>query len=224
MDKNQQELTFDESMKEVMRSLPPVVRSYLSQGKYTPVAKGLMTKHGLRIDQGGVLEREIMLLLMGVESPEEFKQSLTEEARISEETVEAITEDVNTQIFVPLREEEMKESVAEKEVVQSALAAAESHAAEEVPRAIHHELPQVVRKVPVVPAIEVPASAPVASVPKPLQSLPRIIVPIPTTPPRSPEPRPVFPAPQATSESPMPTVPSTTIKSYSVDPYREPIE
>src|SRR5450756_491476 len=108
MDQNQQKLTFDESVAQVMQTLPPVIRAYLTEGKYTAVAKGLMTKYGLRIDQGGVLEREIMLLLMGIENPDEFTQALVEEAKFDQKTITSIVQDINTQIFIPLREEEMK--------------------------------------------------------------------------------------------------------------------
>ena len=104
----QPEPTFDESVKQVMQTLPPVVRAYLSQGKYTLVAKSLMAKYGLRIDQGGVLEREIMLLLMGIESPTEFMQALAEEARLDQKVITSIVQDINAQIFVPLREEERR--------------------------------------------------------------------------------------------------------------------
>lgn len=216
MDQDHQQLTFDESMKEVVQALPPVIRAYLAQSKHTPIAKDLMAKYGLRIDQGGVLEREIMLLLMGVESPEEFMQALIEEAKISEDTVNSITEDVNTQILVPLREEEVKESIAGKEVVQSALAAAENRPIEENPRAIHHELPQMVRKESGV-GREIPIQ-------KPVQSIPKLIVPIPDMPPRSPDQKMVFPTPTTIPAHDSLVNPPAPVKSYSVDPYREPIE
>ncbi len=91
-----------------MQTLPPIIRAYLAQGSYTTVAKGLMSKYGLRIDQGGVLEREIMLLLMGIENPDDFTKALIEEAKIDQKTVSSIVQDINTQIFIPLREAEMK--------------------------------------------------------------------------------------------------------------------
>lgn len=99
------ELTLDESVKQVMQTLPPVIRNYLSQGKYSVVAKNLMTKYNLHVDQGGILEREIMLLLMGVDTPDEFTQSLAEEANLNQQTVSSIVQEVNTQIFIPLQEE-----------------------------------------------------------------------------------------------------------------------
>jgi hypothetical protein len=110
MDSN--DLSLDESVQQVMQSLPPVVREYLAKGKYTPVARNLMSKYGLRIDQGGILERELMLLIMGIESPEEFVQALGEEAKITPEIVGSIVQDVNSQIFVALREEERKAPTA----------------------------------------------------------------------------------------------------------------
>jgi len=64
-----------------------------------------MTKYGLHIDQVGILEREIMLLLMGIENPDEFTQTLVEEARLDQQTINGITRDVNELIFVPLREQ-----------------------------------------------------------------------------------------------------------------------
>jgi hypothetical protein len=108
MNQDKQELTLEESIKQVMKTLPPVIRAYLAQGKYSVVAKSLMTKYGLRIDQGGVLEREMMLLLMGIENPAEFTKALLEEAKLDQNVVNSIVQDINTQIFMPLRAEEMK--------------------------------------------------------------------------------------------------------------------
>ncbi len=114
MDQNPEpELSLDESVKEVMQALPPVVRTYLAEGKYTAVAKSLMSKYGLRIDQGGVLEREIMLLLMGIENPDEFIQTLATDARLDQQTIDSIVQDINTQIFVPLRQEEERGRAAQ---------------------------------------------------------------------------------------------------------------
>ncbi len=106
METPQPELTLEESIKQVMQTLPPVIRTYITQGKYTTVARGLMAKYGLRVDQGGVLEREIMLLLMGINSPDEALQALVDEARLDEQTINNIAKDLNDLVFVPLRKEE----------------------------------------------------------------------------------------------------------------------
>jgi hypothetical protein len=110
MDSNQ--LSLDESVRQVMQTLPPVIREYLAKGKYTLVAKNLMSKYSLRIDQGGILERELMLLIMGIESPEEFVEALGDEAKIAPEAVGNIVQDINSQIFIPLQDEEKKAATA----------------------------------------------------------------------------------------------------------------
>lgn len=69
-------------------------------------------KYELHIDQGTVLEREIMLLLMGIESPDEFTHALVAEAKITPDAIGGIVQDINAQIFIPLREEEMKSAQA----------------------------------------------------------------------------------------------------------------
>lgn len=123
---NDQQLTpsFEESVAQVMQTLPPPIRHYLGQGKYSVVANQLMTKYGLHIDQGGILEREIMLLLMGIENPDEFTQALADEAKLDVQTINNITKDVNDQIFVPLREEMRKGTNAEVKPPQAQGAAA----------------------------------------------------------------------------------------------------
>lgn len=108
MDQAKYEPTFEESIKQVMQTLPQNIRTYISQEKYTAVVKNLMSKYNLHIDQGGVLEREIILLLMGIESPEEFTQALFEEVRINKQIISSIAKDANDQIFIPLREEMRK--------------------------------------------------------------------------------------------------------------------
>lgn len=120
MNQDQPELTLEESIKQVMQTLPPIIRDYLTQGKYTAVAKDMMAKYSLRIDQGGVLEREIMLLLMGIENPDEFSKSLAEEAKLEQKTINGIVQDINEQIFVPLREQMRREAPTAPEAAKPA--------------------------------------------------------------------------------------------------------
>ena len=94
--------TLAESIQLVMKTLPPAIRDYLADEKYSIVVKSLMAKYGLHVDQGTVLEHRIILLLTGIESPEEFVQALADKARLDDRTVGGIVQDVNDQIFVPL--------------------------------------------------------------------------------------------------------------------------
>ncbi|MBU6321462.1 hypothetical protein KGO04_02895, partial [Patescibacteria group bacterium] len=93
------------SIKEIMPTLPPTVRAYLGSGKYSQVAQGLMRQYGLHVDQGGVLERELMLLIMGLSTPAEFVEHLQNEAYIPADVTRAITDAVNQQVFIPMRDE-----------------------------------------------------------------------------------------------------------------------
>lgn len=115
-DQSHSEQIVDASLKQVMQALPPVIRSYISEGKGTMVAKSLMIKYALRIDQAGVLEREIMLLLMGIETPVEFTKSLAEDAKLGKETIENIVRDLDAQVFMPLKERMRSGAVAEPEL------------------------------------------------------------------------------------------------------------
>ena len=170
------EPTFEDSLKEVMQTLPPVIRTYLTQGKYTAVAKTLMAKYDLRIDQGGVLEREIMLLLMGVEDPNEFVKALSEEAGLSQQVINGISQDVNEQIFTPLRAEEMKGGMAAGQPAPSAPRPAEAFGvggapvAAEQPQKYFHLENKIA--LPVRPAAAAPAPRPQAS-PAPLPRAPQ---------------------------------------------------
>jgi hypothetical protein len=86
-----------------MQTLPPVIRAYVAGGKYTVVAQKLMAKYSLRIDQAGVLERELMLLLMGIDTPDELTEALKSDAKLEQQTINNIVRDLNDEVFVPLR-------------------------------------------------------------------------------------------------------------------------
>ena len=185
-----------------MQTLPPIIREYLAQGRYSTVVKNLMFKYQLRVDQGGVLEREIMLLLMGIENPDEFTQALVEEARLDQKTVNGIVQDVNDQIFIPLQKE-----MREEQTVTAASAPPKSlmpprHIINKIPIPVvnnkklleDHEEPHIeFAQAPIVPPVSRPA--PISPPPQP------------TTPP--------LPPPQR---------PDAPIKPYSSDPYREPLD
>src|SRR3989344_6758561 len=100
--------TLEDDIKQVLAEVPPPIRAYFASGKVETVAKDLMKKNQLHIDQGAIVEREIILLLLGLKDPTEFTQALAQEAQLDQQTVNGIVQDVNDQIFVPLREEMQK--------------------------------------------------------------------------------------------------------------------
>jgi hypothetical protein len=247
----QKDLTIEDSLKQVLQTLPSFIREYLSQGKYTLVAQGLMAKYKLRVDQGGVLERELMLLLMGIESPDEFVKALVEEAGLEQGIVNSIVTDVNTQVFVPLRKEE--ESLSKQTSAQpvakpvSAPKPAMPAPAHIAPLPPKMAMPKSGSLGDIVRRIATPASfdaaklledheEPHIELKKETAPLPRaaslsvpkpVTAPQPMTPP-APTPKPVVPEPPVKVVSAAPPVPKAPlpppVTSYEVDPYREPLD
>lgn len=250
MDKNQPELTLEDSVKQVMKTLPPPIRDYLAQGRYTPVAKELMAKYGLRIDQGGILERGMMMLLMGIEDPNEFMQELTTDAKLDQAAVNGIMQDINTQIFMPLRDEMRKGAEAYQQSQQAPkpqAPATPAPAAATPPRGLPagaKPLQAIVPQAPVQkPALrdvlasvmKAPPPAPAAPASPPSLSAPKApsVSPAPqrAAPPENlpGAPREIHaplsaPAPETRTEPPKPLASSAPAKPYSVDPYREPLD
>ncbi|HVB19823.1 MAG TPA: hypothetical protein VNF51_00845 [Candidatus Paceibacterota bacterium] len=224
MDQDKPEPTLEESIRQVIRTLPPVIRAYFAQGKYTIIAQNLMAKYGLRIDQGGVLEREIMLLLMGIDNPDEFIQVLAEEAKLDQKTITNIVQDVNTQIFVPLREEEEKKG-----------GMMATPPASEQPKTYFHLENKIVP--PSRPAVQPPRSGVSGSVggtklledheeshiefhAAPMPNIPSISI----SPIASKNETPSVPIPPKSGAPTAPVTPPASARPYAGDPYREPIE
>ena len=219
MDQNQPNLSLEDSVAQVLQTLPPVVRDFVSQGKYTDVAKRLMSKYSLRIDQAGVLERELMLVLMGVDSPDEFTQALADEAKLDQKVINNIVREVNELVFIPLREAEEEKSEAMKPTSKSAPAEV---AQEEKPK-------EIVRLV--VPSQPTNAPTPLLTM-LPAQKSPSSselledheephieLGNMPAAPPQAP----TYVHTIQSKPPPLPT-PAPVVTSYATDPYREPVD
>ncbi|MDP2655235.1 MAG: hypothetical protein Q8P17_01605 [bacterium] len=102
------ELTLEESVQQVLPTLPLPIQKFFEQRKLGEVARLIMERYALHVDQGAILERELMFLLLGLKNPDEFAEELYAQLPISKQTVRDIIADVNQEIFVPLREEMRK--------------------------------------------------------------------------------------------------------------------
>lgn len=235
-----QDSLLDQNVAQVMKTLPSFLRKYLAEGKYTPIAKDLMAKYGLRIDQGGVLERETMLLLMGIENPNEFMQSLLEEAKLDQRTVSGIMQDINTQIFIPLRDE-MRKGPPPVAPVSSASRSPQSHfhlenkipiqpqpnhSASHKP-ALRDVLASVMKAPPDTNTVSVEPHKLLADHEEPHIEFGKLSFAPPENLPgtsRPPKTAPLAPAPESRTQPPKPLAPAAPAKPYSVDPYREPFD
>ena len=62
------DLTLADDIKQLLTEVPPPIRAFFASGKVEIVAKNLMQKNQLHIDQGAIVEREIILLLLGLKT------------------------------------------------------------------------------------------------------------------------------------------------------------
>ncbi len=105
MNPDQPQPTFEESVREVLASLPPIIRAYIVAGKYSVVVAALVHKYSLGPVQETVLKNGLVALLMGIDNPDEFATALKSEAQLSDDVVRSIMTDVNQEVFLPLQEE-----------------------------------------------------------------------------------------------------------------------
>lgn len=213
----------DEDLATIVSQLPPSIRAFFASGKVGTIAKSLMQKNQLHIDHGAILSREIILLLLGINDPAEFSKALAEEAKLDQRTINGIVEDVNTQIFMPLRDEMRKETAAAPEQPRTFF-----HLENKIPlprqnRPTEEKPPQIL--IPAAPVSPKPALRDVlASVMKAPSDDNHI----------SPEPRQLledheephieFRNKTRAAAPPTQPTPPKPITSYSTDPYREPID
>jgi len=108
---NASEPTFDESVRTLMENVPAPVRAFLVSPERNRIILALTQKHRLRVDQGAVLERDLIFMLLGILTPAEFAASL-QRSGVPQETLAPLVKDVNEQIFVRLRREEQATGVA----------------------------------------------------------------------------------------------------------------
>lgn len=217
----------------VLLGLPEPVREFVMGPERDRVALALMQKYGLHADQGGEFERAYIQMLLGVKSPDEFRDALRA-AGIPETSISGLTTDVNEMVFKPLRQIEREMSEQEPEPV--------SPPPPPPPAPVRREaVPPVPQPQPVYappPGAQqqtywVPVS--ITAVPQPyITTQPPVQYQAPAVPPPPPPPPPPAPTPAPAPQMemtppPPPNLPtmesdrSPLTKDYAADPYREPI-
>lgn len=90
--------------KEQFQKLPPELRKAVTANDLRTKLTALTLKYRLHIDKAGILENEVVLVLMGMEDPEAFVTNVRRELGVSDEDARSLARDVNDQIFHPIRE------------------------------------------------------------------------------------------------------------------------
>lgn len=127
----------------LMQDLPQPVQKFLSGPERDKVILSLSQKYGLHADQSGEFEHAFIFMLLGIATPEEFVQSLTD-AGLPKETIAGLASDVNTQVFIPLRDAERKESSVPRVAPRPAPATP----------AASQPAPVIAPKIPVAPVVQ----------------------------------------------------------------------
>ena len=243
------EPSLEESIQFLLGQVPVPVRNFVLHD-LGPKTEDLMTRYDLHIDQGGILERELLLMLLGQETPAEFVAAL-QETGLPPEKVQALTNDINMEVFVKLRESEEKaRGTIQAPIPTNAPVPSAPPPAPVAPSVFHSAAAQEPVVAPRPPA---PAPFPVSSAPEehdvrtmasdmammksgglhqqhvapPTPAEAQVFRPAATP---MPAPTPIYsPSTPAVPKSPAPQTENREalheiLKSYGVDPYREPAD
>ncbi len=144
-------------------TLPGPLREFVESPERDATVMLLSDKYDLHVDQAEAFEKAFIYMLLGIFTPEQFVADLTN-ADIPQETIDGLVQDVNTEVFIPLRDAERE---ATQQPVQAPL----------VPAPAPLPVPSLIPAAPPAP------SAPVAAMPAAPAALP---TPLPQSPPPAP--------------------------------------
>jgi hypothetical protein len=102
--------TVEESLRVLLGQVPAPIRSFVLNNLASKTGE-LMARYSIHVDQGGILERELLLMLLGQEQPADFVAEL-QTAGIAPDVVRSLINDINKEVFIPLREQEEQSGVA----------------------------------------------------------------------------------------------------------------
>lgn len=98
----------DEETKKVIKeryeALPESIQEFIISDYYQEALMELGQKHQLNIEQLGIIEREVTMVLMGLINSKDFERELTRELRVDREKGKDIAQDVSDKVFLKVRE------------------------------------------------------------------------------------------------------------------------
>ncbi len=104
--------------------MPQSVRDALKNADVWRQLALISQKNSLRVDQAGVVEREAMLTLLGLEHPDRLVQNLMREGNFNTQQAEQLSTDINENIFKSVKHAlvEMAEADNETDLLRQSLA------------------------------------------------------------------------------------------------------
>jgi len=95
----------------LMQELPKPVQDFLVSDERGQVVTELSKKYNLHVDQAGEFERAFLFMLLGILKPEDFVSTLLGMG-LDQESVNNLAADVNTRVFMRLRDAEREQATA----------------------------------------------------------------------------------------------------------------
>lgn len=102
------ETAFSQEVSGLLAQLPAQLRTFITGSERDVVIAEIKSGHGLEGKAASIFERDLLLLLLGVLTPDEFQGSLIE-AGISTEKTDSILKQVDAKIFSRFTETKPKE-------------------------------------------------------------------------------------------------------------------
>lgn len=88
---------------EHMKTLPHNVQEAIHASSWERKILDIGRKYGLHVDQLEILQTELSLAVLGLSGRDEFVRETMHEARIDKQTMDRIVDDINREIFEPIR-------------------------------------------------------------------------------------------------------------------------
>lgn len=94
----------EQILKARFEQLPEGVKEAIIATPWEDKLAQIAGKHRLHIDQADRLDKETIIVMFGLEHPDNLVYNLAKHLEVSEEKAEAIAEDLNNEIFLKIRE------------------------------------------------------------------------------------------------------------------------
>lgn len=91
-------------IEEKMAKLPEYIKTALAKIDWGSEILNIGRKHGLHIDEMGILQTETVMVLVGLVHPDEYSGNLHQELHLPKDKIDAIVIDVNEKIFKNIRQ------------------------------------------------------------------------------------------------------------------------
>lgn len=206
-----------------LAELPEDVQAAIASSDFDEKVRTIGQAQGLHIDQMEALSDEVMLAMLGFVGMDDLAKGVEQQVRLDPAKAQAITDAVNKEIFLPIRES-MKAWAAGKKGGGTPPATPSDPAQSVVmpSSAPKPAMPPAAASSATVAApapAPQPAQAPNLAAADAILSEKKVVAPITT-----PTPPAAVAAPATPAASPMPKVDPAQPQTYKADPYREPVE